>query len=166
MVEIRLQRRITKTDVQRVGVVRDRHELGCGRLGRSAAVENTEIGVVGYVIPDHHGRSPVQHLAVVDLSVCLVVSVGRDEGKACLSVDLVFLVLEIDSCALVVVLVQDVAGVGEIERLPDKVVDLRIRVSAAVVGVFRRLVPVPAVAVVGGNIETVPQWLGIDESAR
>ena len=93
-------------------------------------------------------------------------SVGRDEGKACLSVDLVFLVLEIDSCALVVVLVQDVAGVGEIERLPDKVVDLRIRVSAAVVGVFRRLVPVPAVAVVGGNIETVPQWLGIDESAR
>ena len=101
MVEVRLQIRVTERHGQRVGVVRDRHQLAGGRLTAPTVVVDADVCVVVEVVEQHRARCPVQDLVVVDLAVGLVVLVLRIRGDTQLGADVTFLVHEREAGALV-----------------------------------------------------------------
>ena len=129
--EVRGQGRITERDVDRVGVVRHRHELGDVRLAGVAAVEEADVQIV-VGIPDDLGvRRPVEHgEGGVDLVAgpgSSIVSRGGTQAGTDLCTEIVTLIEEVDTYALVHVIVQDAVGIAGIEHFTtgDVVVLLR-----------------------------------------
>ena len=65
MGEVRSEFRVTEGYVERVGVVRDRHQLAGRGLGRTAAVEEPGVGIVAELPPEHHAGREVPAEIVV-----------------------------------------------------------------------------------------------------
>ena len=110
--EIWLQIWVTQGDIQRVGIVWNRHQLACGRLGGTSPIEEPNFGIVIELIAEHCLRSPVQH------SICrihkggsfgTVVGYRRLNGCSDLGAEFSLLILEIDSGNMVLADIQDIA---------------------------------------------------------
>ena len=82
--------------------------------------------------------------------------------------DLILLVLKIESGTLVVIPVQDVAGIGFIPGFTTWIINERLvsdDIGSAVVGILGGSVLAPRIAVVGRCVETVPERLSVDQSS-
>ena len=140
MIEVRIQIRITESDVQRVRIVRHRKKLGSRRLVRPSEVEKSDIGILRELIIQHGLRRPVYHLASVCFMTCgFVVCVCRVHRCSQLSPELLFLIAEIHSGPLGDGTVENAVGVSVVDGLSCRVKDKESavkQVSTAVEGIL------------------------------
>ena len=139
MAEIRLQIRITERNIERIGIVRNRHELRSRRLGRTSEIKSAHISIVIDIIPEHCRRRPVHDGIVITLAVGLIVRDRRNHRSADLRAELVLLVHEIETRAMRLVLVQNVAGICVVAHHPvlDELQFLDVGTGGRIISVLR-----------------------------
>ena len=108
MVEVRFQIRVTERYVQRVRIIRNRHQLGRRRLSGTTEIEHPEIGVIVDVIEYHGLRRPVDDLILVDLVIGPVESVRRIDSRTELGTEFLLLKTQVDSRPMVMRLIQNI----------------------------------------------------------
>ncbi|CCZ43196.1 unknown [Bacteroides sp. CAG:545] len=181
--EIRFQVRVTKRNVQRIGIVRNRHELCRSRLRRTSEIETAYVRVVIHIVPEHGGWGPVHDSIVITLAVSLIVRNRRNYRSSDLGPEFVLLVHEVETCTVSLVLVQHIIGILGVpglahddvlsaavlscSRAEVRVVcdtEFRTRISR-IVSVLRGLVLAPSILVIRLKIEPGTQRLRIDKPA-
>ena len=101
MIEIRIQIRITKRYIDRVGIVRHRKKLRSRRLRRTSEIEETDIGVIIELVVHHRLRRPVHDCISIRLvSGCLVISICRIGRNSELCPELFLLIADIQAGSL------------------------------------------------------------------
>ena len=170
VVEVRKQVRISQRDVQRVGIVRHRHELRCRRLRRISEIVHPQLGIVREIVSERSLRRPVHDLVFIYFTVGEVVGIGRMCGCSDLGTYLRFLVHQVQSAALVGVSVGDVVGIYVVESLAVRIVqEVRVAVGkfvcGTVVAVFQRFAQAPAVGIVRFQEEVAPERFRVGDTA-
>ena len=166
--EIRLEVGITETEVQRVGIIRHRHQLSDGRLGGAPTVKHPHFRIVVEFITEHSLRSPSPGgVGRVYGLHCVLGHIGRDgrlKGCSYLNAEFALLVLDIHSGVMVLGNIGDRAGIDAVLHLLRIVEDARGEIFRQCSGIPDFLVGEgtrPIVAVGGLHIEVVPQGLGV-----
>ena len=107
MIEIWLKIWVTERYVQRVRVIRNRHQLICRRLSGTSEIEKTQIGIIVYIIEHHRLRRPVHDLVVIGLVIGLVMGDRRVCCSTQVDSEFVQLIAQCETCPMIVRLVLD-----------------------------------------------------------